>query len=83
MLTWWFIIGVSIQVAWFITQFTVLKMVTIKEIINMLKVVDNLERFLFFGLTIVMTVINIVIWPVALVYDVIFMLKLQAEEERL
>lgn len=83
MLTWWFIIGVSIQVAWFITQFTVLKMVTIKETIIMLKAGDNLERFLFFGLTIVMTVINIVIWPVALVCDVIFMLKLQAEEERL
>lgn len=83
MLTWWFIIGVSIQVAWFITQFTVLKMVTIKDTINMLKTVDNLERFLFFGLTIVMTVINIAIWPVALVCDVIFMLKLQAEEERL
>lgn len=83
MLTWWFIIGVSIQVAWVITQFTVLKMVTIKETINMLKAVDNLVRFLFFGFIIVMTVINIVIWPVTLVCDVIFMLKLQAEEERL
>ena len=48
MLTWWFIIGVSIQVAWTITQFTVLKMVTIKETINMLKAVDHLVRFLFF-----------------------------------
>ena len=83
MLTWWFIIGVSIQVAWTITQFTVLKMVTIKETINMLKAVDNLVRFLFFGFIIVVSAINIVIWPVALVCDVIFVLKLQAEEERL
>ena len=83
MLTWWFIIGVSIQVAWVITQFTVLKMITIKDTINMLKTYDNLARFLFFGLTIVVTVINIAIWPVTLVCDVIFMLKLHAEEERL
>ena len=83
MLTWWFIIGVSIQVAWTITELTVLKVITITDVINMLKTADNLVRFIFFRQLIVGSIINIVIWPVALVYDVIIILKLQAKKERL
>ena len=79
MLTW-ICIGIAVEVAWLIVQFTRLKMVTVHEFFEILK-----EYKWTIPLGLVTIAINILIWPISFVVNLytIYKLSKEKEEERL
>lgn len=77
MLTW-ICIGIAVQVAWMIVQFTQIKWITIHEAFEEYKKYPWSVLFLL-----VVVTINILIWPITLVANIYVIYKFNKEEERL
>lgn len=77
MLTW-ICIGIAVQVAWMIVQFTQIKWITIHEVFEEYKKYPWGVLFLL-----VVVTINILIWPITLVANIYVIYELNKEEERL
>lgn len=75
MLTW-ICIGIAVQVAWLIVQFTQLKWITIHQFFMMLK-----EYPWVVLLELVFIAINTLTWPISLVTDLYIIYKINKEKE--
>lgn len=75
MLTW-ICIGIAVQVAWLIVQFTQIKWVTIHENFEMCK------KYPWVVLVeLVFIAINVLTWPISLVTDLYIIYKFNKEKE--
>lgn len=76
MLTW-LILGISAQIAWTVYYLFILKECTIKEYI------DALTEFGILGgvMTLGVVAVNVVLWPIAVYYDVKFILGTEKNRE--
>lgn len=73
MLTW-LTIGIAAQVAWMIMSFGVLKLVTVKDVLEM-GVIGWLAMILFIA-------INILGWPVAVIINLVFLYEASKVESQ-
>lgn len=73
MLTW-LTIGIAAQVAWMIMSFGVLKLVTFKDVLE-IGVIGWLAMILFIA-------INILVWPVTIIINLVFLYEISKSESQ-
>ena len=70
----WLTIGIAAQVAWMIMSFGVLKLVTFKDVLEM-GVIGWLAMILFIA-------VNILVWPVAVIINLVFLYEVSKVESQ-